>query len=269
MSNYIDVTNESFESAVIESSRHSVVVVDFWAAWCGPCRMLAPVLEKLCEEYGFVLAKLNTDENPDIAKKYNIGGIPDVRIFSGGKEVDGFVGALPEQRIREVFNKYAKSEVDDILAQIAAETDKGKASSAYGQLIKDYPNNKKVLMATAEFYLSIKNIDEAEKLLSKITEDDTDHHPRAQALRGIIGFIRECVNPNKESELDKMYADASCLVLQNKHAEALAIFLEVLKKDRKYRDDGARKAMITIFNILGPANSLVLEYRQKLSMALH
>lgn len=269
MGSYIDVTSESFERDVVEQSRNAVVVVDFWAAWCGPCRMLAPILEKLSAEYGFVLTKLNTDEHPDIAKKYNIGGIPDVRIFRGGKEVDGFVGALPEPRIREVFNKYAKSEVDGILAQLAAETDKDKAATAYAQLIQDYPNNKKVLMAAAEFYLSVKNIDEAEKLLSKISEDDADHYPRAQALRGIIGFIRECVNSNKENELDRIFADASCLVLQNKHGEALALFLEILKKDRKYRDDGARKAMITIFNILGAANPLVLEYRQKLSMALH
>ncbi len=269
MANYLDVTSESFERNVIEQSHKNVIVVDFWAAWCGPCRMLAPVLEKLTQEYGFVLAKVNTDEEPDVARKYNIGGIPDVRIFSGGKEVDGFVGALPEPRIREVFNKYAKSEVDDILAQIAAETDKEKTSAAYGQLIRDYPNNKKVTMAAAEFYLSIKNIDEAEKLLSKITEDDTDHYPRAQALRGIIGFIRECVNPNKENELDRIFADASCLVLQNKYSEALALFLDILKTDRKYKNDGARKAMIMIFNILGPANPLVLEYRQKLSMALH
>ncbi len=268
----VDVTDENFEEMVMEESYKRPVVIDFWAQWCGPCRTLKPILEKLAKEYGFLLAKINVDENPHIAQEYGVHGIPDVKIVIEGKVVDEFTGALPEPRLREVLSKHIKSELDKKLEEAKMQILAGnreEAEKIYKELIEEYPDNKKLALEVAQFFINENKLDEAEKLLNSIKEYDKEYFVKAQAVKELINFKRVCEELKPESELDELYKKGSCEVIEGKYEEALKDFLEIVKKDKNYRDEAGRKSMIAIFNLLGEGNPLTKEYRKKLAMALY
>ncbi len=268
----IDVNEENFEEVVIGKSYEKPVVVDFWAEWCGPCRILKPVLEKLAKEYDFILAKVNVDMNPNIAQEFGVHGIPDVKIIINGKVVDEFVGALPEPKIREILSKHIKTEADKLLEEAKILTLSGnreKAEQIYKELLDKYPENKKIILEAAKFFINENKLDIAEKLLNEIKEYDREYFTEAQAVKELITFKRTCEEGEETTELDRMFKEASCAVLEGNYKKALDIFLEIVQRDRSYRDDGARKAMVAIFNLLGEGNELTKEYRRKLAMVLY
>jgi len=267
----IDINSENF-SEILEKSYDNVVVVDFWAPWCGPCIALKPILEKLAGEFGFILAKVNTDENPDIAQEFGVHGIPDVRIIKDGKVVDKFVGALPESQVRKIIGKYAKSPTDKVIEEanmlILAGNREG-AYDLYKRAISEYQDNKKLILEAAKFFIKLNKLKDAEDLLNKIKEYDKEYFTQAQALKEFIELKKECENTNLQTELDKMFAQASCYAVEENYEEALKLFLEIVKKDRNYKNDGARKAMVSIFTLLGESNPLTKEYRKKLAIWLY
>ncbi len=273
MSKYIyDVTDENFEEIVVEKSYERPVVIDFWAPWCGPCRVLKPLLEKLANEYGFILAKINTDENPHIAQEFGVSGIPDVRIFINGKEVERFVGALPEPKLREVISKYIKSEADKLLEEAQEAYKNGKlavAEQIYEKLLEEFPENKKMAVEAAQFFIKEGRLDKAEELLNSIKDYHKEYFSKAQAVKELITFKRWCEELKPENELDKLLQEGACLALQEKYKDALDKFLKVVQLDKKYKDEAGRKAMIAIFNLLGESNPLTKEYRRKLAMWLY
>ncbi len=267
-----DVTGENFEEIVVEKSYQKPVVIDFWAPWCGPCRVLKPTLEKLANEYGFILAKINTDENPNIAQKFGVSGIPDVRIFINGKEVDRFVGALPESKLREIISKYVKSEADQLLQQAKMEFmagNIGKAEEIYEKLLSEYPENKKTTLEAAQFYIKQGRLDRAQELLSSIKEYHKEYFSKAQALKELIQFKKWCEELQPENELDRLLKEGSCYALSENYREALEKFLKIVQLDKKYRDEVGRKSMIAVFNLLGENNPLTKEFRKKLAMWLY
>ena len=267
-----DVTDENFEEIVVEKSYKRPVVIDFWAPWCGPCRVLKPLLEKLSGEYGFILAKINTDENPHIAQEFGVSGIPDVRIFINGKEVERFVGALPEPRLREVLSKYIKSEADELLEQAKMEFMAGnlsKAEEIYEKLLNEYPENKKIALEAAQFFIREGRLEKAQELLNSIKEYHKEYFSKAQALKELIKFKSWCEEMKAENELDRLLKEGACLTLQEKYKEALDKFLKVVQLDKKYRDEAGRKSMVAIFNLLGEGSPLTKEYRKKLAMWLY
>lgn len=267
----IDVNSENF-SEILEKSYDNVVVIDFWAPWCGPCRALKPILEKLSGEFGFILAKVNTDENPDIAQEFGVHGIPDVRIIKDGKVVDKFVGALPESQVRKIISKYVKSPADKVIEEANMLILTGNREGAYDlykRAISEYPDNKKLILEAAKFFIKLNKLEDAEDLLNKIKEYDKEYFTQAQALKEFIELKKECENTNLQTELDKMFAQASCYAVEENYEEALKLFLEIVKKDRNYKNDGARKAMVSIFTLLGESNPLTKEYRKKLAMWLY
>ncbi len=268
----IDVNEENFEEAVIEKSFEKPVVIDFWAQWCGPCQILKPTLEKLAKEYGFVLAKVNVDENPSLAHQFGVQGIPDVKIMINGQVVDQFVGALPEKKIREILSKHIKTEADKLLEEAKIEVLNGnreKAEEIFKYLLDKYPDNKKIILEAAKFFINENKLDIAEKLLNEIKEYDKEYYTEAQAVRELITFKRVCEEGEETTEIDRLFKEASCSVLEGDYRKALDIFLDIVQKDRSYRDDGARKAMIAIFNLLGEGDELTKEYRRKLAMVLY
>ena len=272
MAQIYDVSDANFEEIVIEKSYEKPVVVDFWAPWCGPCRVLKPLLEKLADEYDYILAKINTDENPHIAQEFGVQGIPDVKLFKDGKVVDGFVGAYPEPKLREFLEKHMKSKLQqeiDRAKMLILEGKREEAEEIYKQLLEKYPQNKALAIDVAKFFINEGKINEAIKILDTIPEYQKEYYIQAQALKELAKLKDACDNLQVESELDELYKKASCYTVDGNYEEALKLFLEILKKDKTYKDEAARKAMITIFNILGERDPLTKEYRKKLAMVLY
>lgn len=273
MGNAVEVTSDNFESAVIQQSYTKPVLVDFFAQWCGPCQLLKPLLEKLLREYDFVLAKIDIDQNPDLANTYNIEGVPDVRVCRDGQLQTGFVGVLPELELRSLLEKLGlRSDLDRGLEAFRAAIAAGNISQAERQLralSEVYPDSRKLILTTAQFFIQRNNLDSAAKLLSAIQSNEREYYATAQALQALMEFQQLIQEPALESELDEQFVQAIRLTLAEDYEAALAGFLAIVSRDRKYRQDGARKAMLTIFDLLGDSHPLTKEYRKELMLALY
>ena len=267
----IEVNSSNYETEVVEKSYETVVIVDFFATWCGPCQMLKPMLEKLVQEYDFVLAKVDIDKNPDLANAFGIEGVPDVRIVTQGDMLPGFVGVLSEPQLRDLMGRLnLKSDLEAGLAeaqQAIAIGNQQQAKHLFDKLFAQYPNHPSVAIEAAKFLVSLNQLDDANQMLATIEQDNQEYFPQAQALKAIIQFQQEVNNPG-ESELDRLFAQANRLSLDQKYEDALQILLSIVERDRKYRDDGARKAMLAIFDLLGNDHPLTKQYRSQLMMTL-
>ncbi|HEY9641947.1 MAG TPA: tetratricopeptide repeat protein [Coleofasciculaceae cyanobacterium] len=269
----IEVGSSNFASDVVQASYERPVVVDFFAHWCGPCQMLKPMLEKLVQEYDFVLAKVDIDQNPELAQTYGIEGVPDVRVVQQGQMQQGFVGVLPEPKLREFLAQLSlQSDLDLGLESIqtaikAGQTDVAKAG--FTELMEKYPQNRKLAIAAAKFLISQDRLDSAEKLLVFIDDSDREYAGTAKALRELMQLKLESIDPILNHDLDQPFFAAVRQTLAEDYEAALAGFLNIVSQNRKYRNDGARKAMIMIFDLLGDEHPLTKQYRKQLTLALY
>ncbi|MDY7009037.1 MAG: tetratricopeptide repeat protein [Cyanobacteriota bacterium] len=268
----IEVDNTTFGTEVLKNSHKKPVLVDFYATWCGPCKMLKPILEKLVQEYDFILAKVDVDQNPELAQTYGVEGVPDVKIVTQGEVKPGFVGVLSEPKLRNFLGELnLKSDLETELETLRNLTKSGESKQAKNlldQLFKKYPHNISLIIEAAKFLVSLNRLEEAQKLIETIGENNREFYPQVQAVKGLIHFKQEAENPG-DTELDKMYAQACSLTLSANYEEALKLFLDIVIRNRKYKNDGARKAMLAIFNILGDDNSTSKEYRKQLLLNLY
>ena len=268
----IEVNSGDFAAKVLEKSYEKPVLVDFFAQWCGPCQMLKPMLEGLVKEYDFVLAKVDIDQSPDLANTYGVEGVPDVKIFRQGEVTNGFVGVLPEPQLRELLAQLnLKSDLDLGLEKIQrakATEDVDTVKHLFNQLIEQYPENRKLILEAAQFLISQERVDSAVKLLGVIQPHEKAYFSQAQGLQALIQFKQAIANPKLETELDELYLKACQLAIEEAYESALSSFLEIVRRDRSYRDDGARKAMLTLFNLLGDDHPLTKDYRKKLMQTL-
>ena len=278
-----DVTSASFEQDVLQASHQQPVVVDFWAPWCGPCRVLKPILEKLCEEYGgrFKLAKVNSDENPEIASAYGIRSIPDVFAFRDGKPVSHFLGAQPESQVRAFIDGLlpSSSELERVRAAgLRAAGDLAGATAALEQAVALDARNAPARLDLAELLIEAGRLDEAQAQLDAVAPD-TQLDARVEALRAAIGFARSGSSGTSESELrerlgtnpadhEARFALAQAHAGAKRYAPALDELLEIVRRNKDWRDGEARRQIVAIFNLAGEPE-LVSEYRRKLSSALH
>lgn len=268
----VDVDSKNFAAEVVEASHQRPVLVDFFAQWCGPCQMLKPMLEKLVQEYDFVLAKVDIDRSPDLAQAYRVEGVPDVRIVSEGKMYSGFVGVLPEPQLRQLLAQLnLKSDLDTELEAVQALVAEGsfqQARSGFVQLMEQHPQDRKIALAYARFLIGQEQLAEAEGVLAAIEEHERGFYAQAEALGHLIQLKLESERP-PEHDLDPAFFAAVNATLAEQYEVALPGFLAIVAKDRKYRDDGARKAMLMIFTLLGDDHPLCKQYRKQLTLALY
>jgi putative thioredoxin len=273
MESLISVNKENFATEVLQRSHEKPVLVDFFAQWCGPCKLLKPMLEKLAQEYDFVLATVDIDENSQLAQEYHVEGVPDVRIAVNGAVTDGFVGMLPEPKLREFLAHLTlRFTLDDALEAIYAEAsadNMDQARSLLHTLLQTYPDSNQVILEAAHFYTQADELEQAEALLARVQESDKDAFAYAKQLKAQLGFKQIAKQPVGENPLDPAFQEAAALVIREDYDAALEILLGLVSRDRRYREDGARKAMVAIFDLLGDENPLTKTYRKQLVMALY
>ena len=277
----IDVNEENFEAEVLERSTEVPVMVDFWAEWCGPCKVLGPVLEKLADEYAgeFILAKVNVDENQGLAGAFGIQGIPAVKLFKDGDLASEFTGALPEPMLREFLSKFLPTAADKQALEAQALEEEGKTAEAkalYQTILESDPNHAKALLGLGRLAMNEGDSATALEHLDKVpmVADERKEADRLIARLNLQagGTANEAalrekvkVEPNN---IAVRFELAQALAGAEKYEEALNEFLTIVKADREFQDDGARKAMIQIFEVLGSDDPLTDKYRSELAKVL-
>ena len=279
-----DVSIQDFEAKVLLPAQEVPVVVDFWAPWCEPCKVLKPMLEKLAEEYKgrFLLAMVNADENPELSQHFGVRSIPSVKVLFQGQLVDEFNGALPEAQIREFLDRFAlpASLGGNLREEAAALLAEGKLEEALAKLVeasKAQPDDQAVQLDAIDVLLQLGRNDEAGQLLAGEYASEPD---RANALRARLALAagaadtaeieaRLTANPADHAarlELSRAYA------AQNRFREAMEAALEVAVRDRFFEEGAGRKALLQLFEALGGSeqfDDLIREFRRKLSAALN
>ncbi len=270
----IDVNEMNFDQEVIQYSHQVPVVVDFWAPWCGPCRILGPVLEHLAREAqgAFRLAKVNVDENPNLAMRYGVRGIPTVKAFYQGRVVDEFVGVVPEQRLRDFLRKLAPSPTDLAmekgLSLLEAFNWQG-AEAVFREILLQRPELTPARLGLAKALLMQGKAREALELLqgfpaSREFTAAQNLLPLAEALV----WLEEHPQGETDDPLEAMYVRALDLIRRGNIEAAMDGLLEIMRRDKRYREDMPRKLMVALFEILGQNHPLTKQYRRELSMVL-
>lgn len=254
----IDVTDAEFEQKVIQESKVRPVVVDFWAEWCGPCRTLGPVLERVADEKAgaFLLARVDTDANPVVASALGVQGIPNVKAFVDGKLVDEFVGAYPEPAVREFVESLLPSEADVEAAEALAEAESGDVEGAgvrYRDALAKDPGNLAAGVGLARILLQREDLDGAEATLRPLL-------PAAEA-EDMLSAVRVARWQGAEGE-DPL-SQSQRAAAAGDHRAALEQMLTLVSEN-----DHAREAMVEIFRVLGDEDPLTREFRAKLARAL-
>nr|WP_300311361.1 tetratricopeptide repeat protein [Halomonas sp.] len=267
---------------VLELSTRVPVLLDCWAPWCEPCKNLMPVLEKLVREYAgaFLLAKLNIDDNQEIAAQLGVRSVPDVKLISQGGLVDQFQGALPEKEIREWLSRYFQAPENASLSpeeqaeQALTVGDTATAGAIYAELIQQNPEQYSYMIQLARVRVAENRNDEARELLDALPPEERDA-PAARGVRASIEFGEEAPDAEALAALEGRedseanYLRALRQVADANYEEGLEGLLAVMKSDRTYGDDLARKTLLRVFDALGADHPLTVIYRRKLFALLY
>lgn len=267
----VEVTKENLE-AIIQKSLENPILFDFWADWCEPCKMLMPILAKLADEYqgAFILAKMDTEAEPEIAQQLGIRSLPTVKLIVGGAAVDEFSGALPENEVRAFLDKHiaaapAPAPVADDPIEIAATLQAQGQTDAAITLLREAqaaePENGDIAIALGQACVAGGNYDDARQCLSILSEDDAKK-PGAAKLKGLLTLSdADDATKDEQSLVSAVEQDASNSeaayqlgikqALRGEFETSFETLLKLMQRDREFGDDGARKAILSIFDTMG------------------
>ena len=278
----IEVTRENY-AQVMEASFEVPVLMDFWASWCQPCQVLMPVLAKLAEEYQgkFLLGKLNTEEQQEIAVQFGIRSIPTVKLFRNGQPVDEFMGALPEGTVREFLDRHVARESD---AQVVQAFEQLRAGNAAGAIVlldearTADPDNPRIAVALAQAQAATGDVAAAEATLDSLPANEQSK-PEIAALRSHLFFAGQVADAPAADELEaRLSADANDhealfqlalrKVTGQDYDSAMELLLELMKKDRSFGDDAGRNTLLKVFELLGD-DPRVGQYRRRMASLIY
>lgn len=278
------ITTAQFEQSVLKASEAHPVLVDFWATWCQPCLMLAPILEQLAQEFAgrLDMVKVDIDREPQLAAMCGIRSVPTVILFKGGRAATQFSGVLPPEAIRRVLEPFLPRPSDGVIERARALLDSGNAAQAVALLkeaLAAEPDNYRIHPELGRALLAAGALDEVETLLRDLPPNIAHDEPILR-LAAHLGFARVAAGaaplPELErrvtadgADLEARFALAARKVLAADYESALAHLLEIIRTHRAFRDDGARRAMVDVFTLLNNEGPLVRRYRGLLSAALN
>lgn len=281
--NIIDITPENFQQALIEESMKRLVVVDFWADWCAPCKALMPILEKLANEYNgqFLLAKVNCDEQQAIAAQFGVRSLPTVALLKDGQPVDGFMGAQPESEIRQMLEKHLPKEYEIAYQQAQEKIASGELEEACTLLNAAHlaePKRSDIALTFADVLIELGNLEAAEAVIGNIPLQDQD--AQYNQVKAKLELASEAADSPEvkdlEDKLQQNPEDAQTMIelavqynQANRPEEALELLLGCLRKDLNAADGEAKKAMTDILSALDNANALKAKYQRKLYTLLY
>lgn len=278
-----NVTEATFEAEVIQRSMNTLVIVDFWAAWCNPCKMLMPMLAAITEKYNgtVFLAKIDTDNERSLAEQFAIRSIPSVKLFKQGEQIDEFNGVIPESSIIQLIENHKFHESDFELQKVNdafLTSDFETADKILTPILEKDASNKKANILAAKIALKKGDYTKVDALLVHLPINLIDD-PEIKEIHALNNFAKEIEHapPLKELEeklstqdnFELRYQLACHMALQGNYEKALDNFLLVLQQNRQYKEDGARKSMLAIFDLLGGSGPLVNIFRIKMARAIN
>lgn len=270
----IDITLENFQQVILEGSMQQPVLIDFWADWCAPCKALMPVLTKLAQEFNgqFILAKINIEEQPELAAQFQVRSVPTVMLVSQGQLVDQFNGAKPESEVRAFLKQHLTNPVEafkEQIKQLVGEGELDQAQTLLQQAISQLPEDIELQIELARVLLQKNQSADARAVLDQLPEADKAR-PEVKGLVAGLQFVEKAPSAEQLATLadrddsEARYLKAMAALVQADYETALELLLNLLRDDRAYEEGIAHKTLLEVFALLGEGNPLVVSSRRRL-----